>query len=174
MRTIEALATTDTLTGLPNRRAMIDVLAGALSSVLRHGQPAVVMLIDIDHFKRINDRLGHAAGDQALVRVGRLLAAQLRPSDRVGRWGGEEFLVVAAATALPAGLELADRLRHSVAAFEFEHGEVITVSLGVTQVLPGDSADTLLARADRALYRAKDAGRNRTEAARAAPAAVGG
>ena len=174
MRIIETLATTDPLTGLPNRRAMVDALAGVMSQVQRHGQPAVVMLIDIDHFKRINDRHGHAVGDAALVHMGRLLKAQLRPSDRVGRWGGEEFLVVAAATALPAGVDLAERLRGTVAAHPFDHGEPVTVSLGVTQVLPGDDADSLLARADRALYRAKGAGRNRAEAARATPAAVAG
>ena len=160
---VEALAGTDMLTGLPNRRAMSERLDQALASARRHGTPVVVALFDVDHFKRINDVHGHAAGDQALIAVGQLLSSQLRASDHLGRWGGEEFLLVASATPMHAGLELVERLRESVAAWEFDHGEPVTVSVGLSQCLAADDAHTLLQRADKALYRAKEGGRNRTE-----------
>ena len=169
---MQSLATTDPLTGLPNRRALDDCLRSALAAAHRHAESVSVALIDVDHFKRINDRCGHAMGDRVLVQLGHRLAADLRASDRLGRWGGEEFLLVAGHTPLPAALELAERLRASVAGFGFGHGEPVTVSIGVAQVRPGDDANTLLARADEALYRAKNAGRNRVEPHRTGPLAL--
>lgn len=160
---MQALASTDVLTALPNRRAMIDHLHAALSLAQRHGQAVSVALFDVDHFKLINDRHGHGAGDAALVAVGQLLSSPLRGSDRVGRWGGEEFLLVAPGTGAAAALELADRLRQHVAAHAFGHGDPVTTSVGVAEYLPGDDADSLLQRADRAMYRAKGDGRNRTQ-----------
>ena len=159
---MQALASTDVLTELPNRRGMIDHLQAALSLARRHGQPVAVALFDVDHFKHINDHHGHGAGDAALVAVGRLLSASLRGSDRVGRWGGEEFLLVAPGTGAAAAHELADRLRQSVAGYSFAHGDPVTTSVGVAEYQPDDDADSLLQRADRALYRAKADGRNRT------------
>jgi len=169
---MQALATTDPLTGLPNRRALDECLQAALAAAQRHGEPVSVALIDVDHFKRVNDRYGHAAGDRVLVQLGHRLAADLRASDRLGRWGGEEFLLVSGHTPLAAALELAERLRASVAGFSFGHGEPVTVSVGVAQVRQGDDAERLLERADAALYRAKDAGRNRVEPRQAGPVAV--
>ncbi|NRF65858.1 GGDEF domain-containing protein [Aquincola sp. S2] len=166
-RLMQTLATTDPLTELPNRRAMGERLHAALAAARRHAEPVTVALIDVDHFKRINDGHGHAAGDRVLVQLGRLLAADLRASDQLGRWGGEEFLLVCGHTRSSAGIELAERLRNSVAAFAFGHGARVTVSIGVAQVESGDDADAVLARADAALYRAKDAGRNRVELANA-------
>ena len=169
---MQSLATTDPLTGLPNRRALDDCLKAALAAAHRHAESVSVALIDVDHFKRINDRCGHAVGDRVLVQLGHRLAADLRATDRLGRWGGEEFLLVSGHTPLPAALELAERLRASVAGFGFGHGEPVTVSIGVAQVRQGDDVDALLARADEALYRAKDAGRDRVEPASAGPLAM--
>jgi diguanylate cyclase (GGDEF)-like protein len=169
---MQSLATTDPLTGLPNRRALDDCLRSALAAAHRHAESVSVALIDVDHFKRINDRCGHAMGDRVLVQLGHRLAADLRATDRLGRWGGEEFLLVSGHTPLPAALELAERLRASVAGFGFGHGEPVTVSIGVAQVRQGDDVDALLARADEALYRAKDAGRDRVEPASAGPLAM--
>jgi diguanylate cyclase (GGDEF)-like protein len=112
---MQTLAGTDMLTGLPNRPAMTEHLDSALASARRHGHAVVVALFDIDHFKRINDTHGHAAGDKALIAVGRVLSSQLRASDHLGRWGGEEFLLVAPETPMHAGMELAERLRSAIA-----------------------------------------------------------
>ena len=169
---MQSLATTDPLTGLPNRRALDDCLAAALAATHRHAEAVSVALIDVDHFKRINDRHGHATGDRVLVQLGHRLAADLRAGDRLGRWGGEEFLLVSGHTPLPAALELAERLRASVAGFGFEHAEPVTVSIGVAQVRQGDDAASLLERADQALYQAKDAGRNRVEPRLSGPLAI--
>jgi diguanylate cyclase (GGDEF)-like protein len=169
---MQSLATTDPLTGLPNRRALDDGLQAALAAAHRHAESVSVALIDVDHFKRINDRCGHATGDRVLVQLGHRLAADLRASDRLGRWGGEEFLLICGHTPLPAALELAERLRASVAGFGFGHGEPVTVSIGVAQVRQGDDAQSLLQRADEALYRAKDAGRDRVEPRHSGPLAM--
>jgi diguanylate cyclase (GGDEF)-like protein len=163
MRLMQSLAATDVLTSLPNRRAMTDQLAAAIAHGMRHGKPVTVALFDVDHFKRINDQFGHGAGDQVLIDIGKVLSTQLRASDHFGRWGGEEFLLVASDTTMHVALDLADRLRRTVGAWEFRHGQPVTVSIGVSQLLAGDDADSLLQRADRALYRAKEMGRNRTE-----------
>lgn len=171
-RLMHSLATTDPLTGLPNRRAMTERLQAALATAHRHGDPVSVALIDIDHFKRINDEFGHAAGDRVLQQVGPLLAAQLRASDHLGRWGGEEFLLVCSHTPLDAALDLAERLRSNVEAFGFGHGETVTVSIGVANYQLADDAEGLLARADAALYRAKESGRNRVEPRRNPPLAA--
>jgi diguanylate cyclase (GGDEF)-like protein len=162
-RAMHTLATTDALTGLPNRRALLERLQAAVSAAQRHGEPVTVALIDVDHFKSINDRHGHAAGDRALVQLGHLLAAALRPTDMLGRWGGEEFLLVCGHTHLVAGQDLAERLRASVEGHAFAHGAPVTVSIGLTRVTYRDDVDGMLARADAALYRAKANGRNRIE-----------
>jgi diguanylate cyclase len=133
IQVVEALAGTDSLTGLPNRRAMTERLDHALAVARRGGQPLVVALFDVDYFKRINDAHGHAAGDKALIRVGQVLTAQLRASDHLGRWGGEEFLLVAPLTPLRAGMDLVERLRATIAAGAFDHGQPVTVSVGLSQ-----------------------------------------
>jgi diguanylate cyclase (GGDEF)-like protein len=157
------LAATDVLTGLPNRRSVDEALAAATALAQRSGQPLSVALVDIDHFKRINDRHGHALGDAVLVQMAELLRREVRGADRVGRWGGEEFLLVAPNTRLAAALDLLERLRRAMAAQAFSHGEAVSISAGVTQYLPGDRPLNLLERADAALYRAKTMGRNRVE-----------
>lgn len=162
---MRALAHSDELTGLPNRRALLDRLQATVLEAERHGGHATLALIDVDHFKRINDRFGHAAGDEVLARLAKLLAAGLRQTDCVGRWGGEEFLLLCPATPPTAARDLADRLRDVVAACPFPHGERVTISIGLAAVRAGESADRVLARADAALYEAKARGRNRVEVA---------
>ncbi len=160
---MRALAVTDVLTGLPNRRALSDGLAAQLALAHRGTQALSVVLIDVDHFKGINDRHGHAAGDAVLAQLGVLLQSHVRASDRVGRWGGEEFLVIAPGTTEEAAVEVSERVRQAVAAWPFAHDERVTLSLGVAEAKPGDGIDSLLHRADRALYGAKKRGRNRVE-----------
>jgi diguanylate cyclase (GGDEF)-like protein len=160
METMQQIASTDALTGLLNRRALSDHLAAARSLVQRGTQPMSVILIDVDHFKQINDTGGHALGDRALVELAVRLQTHLRLSDRLGRWGGEEFLVMAAATPLNAAGELADRIRRAASDTACA-GRRITLSLGVAQCRLDDTLDTLIQRADRALYAAKAGGRNR-------------
>lgn len=158
---MQQVASTDPLTGLLNRRALSDHLAAARSLVQRGAQPMSVILIDVDHFKQINDEGGHALGDQVLIELAAGLQAQLRGSDRLGRWGGEEFLVMAAATPRHAAGELAERIRRAVADTTCAGGRRVTLSLGVAECRPGDTIDSLVSRADRALYAAKAGGRNR-------------
>jgi diguanylate cyclase (GGDEF)-like protein len=153
---------TDALTGLFNRRAVNEALQRAWLRHRRTRAPLTVLVIDLDHFKRINDSAGHAAGDAALVRVAALLLAQLRAEDVLGRAGGEEFWLLLPDTGRMHALALAERLRRQVA----EAALGTTCSIGVAEAHWQDiDAGQLIARADAALYRAKDAGRDRVEAA---------
>jgi two-component system cell cycle response regulator len=150
---LEQVSRTDHLTGLPNRRHVEEQLRFVLSSALRHDHPAAVLVIDVDHFKAINDVRGHAAGDLVLVEVARTLAASVRTEDILGRWGGEEFIVIAPHTPREAAAVLAERLRSAVAATT-----PVTVSIGAACTSEVDIR--LLEVADRNLYAAKTAGRN--------------
>jgi len=158
---LRQMASTDPLTGLLNRRAMGRQLDAAMSLVRRGGPPMSIILIDVDHFKRINDEGGHARGDDVLVEVASRLQAQLRLSDALARWGGEEFLVLATATPAAPAAELAERLQQALAGRAFAGGGHVTASLGVAQARAEDSVDALVRRADDLLYAAKHAGRNR-------------
>ena len=164
---LAAMSLTDALTGLPNRREMQRRLVAATAAGRRHGQPSSVLMVDVDHFKTVNDTRGHDAGDTVLQAVAARLTAAVRADDSAGRWGGEEFLVVAPMTDLAGGARLAERIRSSIGdtAVPVDEGPDIevTVSVGVAS---GDSAeDVLLAEADAALYAAKRAGRNRVATA---------
>jgi two-component system, cell cycle response regulator len=158
-------ATHDALTGIFNRRAILDRLNQELSRALRQGNSLSVGMCDIDHFKKINDRFGHQAGDDVLIAFARCLQAGLREYDCVGRYGGEEFLVIA--TGLPGQSDegLYERLREQVAAAVIKTkaaGDVsISVSIGTAAGTGQSTVDRLIAAADAALYRAKAAGRNR-------------
>lgn len=165
---IKALATTDPLTSLPNRRAFMEKMADELSRFQRHETaPASVLMLDLDHFKEINDRHGHAAGDAVLRRFGEILAAELRKIDAAGRLGGEEFAVVLPNTEATPAVFFAERLRRKLAEQLIEHeGHAlnVTTSIGVAAMMLGDSRpEEVLARADHALYQAKAKGRNRVE-----------
>jgi diguanylate cyclase (GGDEF)-like protein len=157
----------DALTGLLNRRAMQEALEEQVQRARRFGEPFSVLMLDADHFKAVNDVQGHAAGDRALQHLGTLLAAQMRDIDRVGRWGGEEFVVLLPGAPLAQAREVAERLRERVQALPLrwqDQAVSLTVSAGVSQWGEGgDELAALLARADAALYRAKAAGRNRVE-----------
>jgi diguanylate cyclase (GGDEF)-like protein len=161
------LANTDPLTGLKNRRAFMETAEAQILQCRRYPHPLAALLIDIDHFKSINDRYGHHVGDQAIRRVTDTITNTLRDSDIVGRFGGEEFAVLMPHTDLPAALVAAERLRQAVAGMKIgllEGGPLsMTISLGLAMHEPGVSLDTLLMRADMALYRAKSGSRNRVE-----------
>ncbi|MES3020215.1 MAG: diguanylate cyclase [Pseudomonadota bacterium] len=163
-------ATHDVLTGLYNRGAIIGILENELARHARDKRPVAVVFCDLDHFKRINDGFGHQAGDEVLRVVARRIDAMLRPYDSVGRYGGEELLVVLPACTAGGAIEVAERIRASVAeeAVGTPYGEVsVTLSLGVAVAEGGTAAllDELLRRADNALYEAKRKGRNRVELA---------
>ncbi|APW37390.1 hypothetical protein RD110_09485 [Rhodoferax koreense] len=157
------LANTDELTKLANRRRMAEAIGSELVRFTRYGHAFSVILIDIDHFKTINDRFGHAVGDQALVALAARATEVLRDVDMLGRWGGEEFIVVLPETAFEQAMHKAAGLCRHVAATPLVGEHTISVSCGVVRVRAGDTAETLLQRADVALYAAKHGGRNRAE-----------
>jgi diguanylate cyclase (GGDEF)-like protein len=158
---MERQAATDALTGLPNRRWLDEALAVQLALAQREGRPYTVLMMDLDHFKQVNDTHGHAMGDAVLRAFGQRLQGQLRRSDLCARYGGEEFVVVLTGTPAEPALEVADRLRRAVGATPLVPGVTATVSVGATCHRPGDDVAALLARADAALYEAKRAGRDR-------------
>ncbi|WP_052162293.1 diguanylate cyclase [Aquabacterium sp. NJ1] len=164
-------STTDFLTGLPNRRAFFEAAEAELARARRHGFQLVLMLLDVDFFKKINDTAGHAAGDQALKAVAHTLKHSRRQGDLVARLGGEEFVVLLTHCEPDDGWRFAERLREALASQEIALGEGqpplhLTVSVGLAASgTHGLALDTLLARADDAMYKAKHAGRNRTEMA---------
>ncbi|EIM00553.1 diguanylate cyclase [Rhodanobacter thiooxydans LCS2] len=168
-RHLHRLALTDALTGISNRRHIEYMLGEAVDEARRSQQELAVIMLDIDHFKRVNDSHGHPAGDQVLEQLVRVCLGALRQHDRLGRMGGEEFLVVLPDTDLEGGLQVAERLRACVAAARPVVDGVelqLSISLGVAQLRPTESgAASLVRRADAALYHAKDNGRNRVEAA---------
>jgi diguanylate cyclase (GGDEF)-like protein len=154
----------DSLTGLANRRAVEEILAAEISRAQRFAHELAVVLLDLDHFKDINDSFGHAAGDVMLRAVSRLLTSLARQGDTVARWGGEEFVVVLPETDLAGAQRFAERLRRTIEAHSV--GDMHTsASCGVATMLSEDSVEELLGAADRALYQAKANGRNRTESA---------
>lgn len=165
-RKLEHYAMTDLLTGLPNRRAGMDHLSQAWSAATRFGVGLVVMMIDIDRFKSVNDTHGHAVGDRVLVEVGRLLRTTARKDDHVCRTGGEEFLVVCQNADLKSAVLAAERLRRKIGSARIAVDQMelqTTVSIGVaSRDADMADADTLVVAADRALYAAKQGGRNRT------------
>jgi len=164
-RQLRQLAMTDELTGLPNRRQALHVLNQALRT--RRGT-AALMILDIDHFKRINDQHGHLAGDEILRAVAQAWMGQDQRGITLGRLGGEEFVALLPDGGLPQAMAAADRLRRAVAELDLSRWlgpQPLTVSVGVTPLLANDSLGKVLGRADAALYRAKSAGRNRVEAA---------
>ncbi|HEY0615784.1 MAG TPA: GGDEF domain-containing protein [Candidatus Elarobacter sp.] len=155
-------ATIDTLTGLPNRRGVGRALEEAIAHV-RSGGRYAVLLLDVDHFKSINDLLGHQTGDRALAHIGRLIAENVRGVDVAGRFGGEEFLVLLRDASRERALQVAERLRAAVetGGLAYADGKPVTVSVGVAYARTGDTSGDVVERADRALYRAKNDGRNR-------------
>jgi len=165
---IEELAQLDELTGLLNRRYIMKSLNAEMARAQRTGVACSVAIIDLDFFKRINDQFGHPVGDEALRTFAVTLLANLRIIDKLGRYGGEEFLLILPDTAKDQAARTLDRLRAIVSEVDWtaiSAGMNLTMSAGICSVRQEDSADDILSRADAALYRAKDAGRNRVVAA---------
>lgn len=158
---LRQLSSTDPLTGLSNRLRLDQVFEKALSAAKRYGRPFSIILMDLDHFKSINDTWGHGAGDEVLRQVARLLEQSLRDTDLPGRWGGEEFLIILPETSQVQALAVAEKLRVAVYALDVPPVTRLTSSFGVTHYEEGDSIEGMIARADSALYEAKASGRNR-------------
>ncbi|GAB4351340.1 MAG: hypothetical protein Kow006_15230 [Gammaproteobacteria bacterium] len=162
---LRELATHDSLTGCLNRRAILAEADEELRRYRRHNRPLSLLMVDIDDFKQINDRHGHLVGDSILVGVASLCRDLLRPTDRIGRYGGEEFLILLPETDEPTATKVAERLRRAVAELPFETGQEptrITLSIGVAAALPDTlTLKPLIQNADAALYLAKERGRNR-------------
>jgi diguanylate cyclase (GGDEF)-like protein len=164
---IREMAMTDDLTGLRNRRHILQRLREELARASRNGRALTVAIFDVDHFKRVNDEHGHDAGDEVLRAVGAMATRALRSSDLIARYGGEEFLLVLPETAGPGAAVIAERVRAGVEAMRVDHGGealAVTISFGLAIFDPtapkGESGETLIKRADAALYRAKAGGRN--------------
>lgn len=164
-QTLEVLSRTDRLTGIGNRRRLEESLQAEVLRARRYGKPFSVIMADVDRFKAVNDIFGHQVGDTVLAEVAGMLARGARETDVVGRWGGEEFLLLCPETSLGVGAALAERLRQNFEAHTFPEVGQVTVSFGVTCYQSEDSPQTLVLRADEALYKAKEAGRNRVESA---------
>jgi diguanylate cyclase (GGDEF)-like protein len=161
---IAALATTDVLTSLPNRRGFDLLAAQALQEAIRDKSPLSAMLLDLDHFKQLNDTHGHLAGDHVLRGFAQSLQSNLRQSDIICRWGGEEFILLLKDTGSSTARQLGEKIRQQTEEQVFPFNGVnlrVTTSIGITELHGDDSLDRLIARADRALYRAKQSGRNR-------------
>lgn len=159
-----AMVRSDQLTGALNRRGMEEAFERELSRVARLNSPLSVALLDIDHFKRLNDSLGHQAGDRALVHLAQVVRQLLRPTDSLARYGGEEFLILLPNTAAQEAEKVMQRVQRELTRQFFLHDNqrvLITFSAGVVELEPGEGRDSVIARADAALYRAKTSGRNR-------------
>ena len=163
-RRLEHAAMTDPLTGTANRQMGEALLTQAFRDARRTNQSLSALLFDIDHFKRINDHHGHQAGDAVIRTVAHLTQNLVREGDVVARWGGEEFLVLLKGCSLEDARRVAEKIRDGIAQHDFRLAEPVTVSLGAAQHAPEESAEMFLARADRAMYAAKDAGRNSVQA----------
>lgn len=162
---LEQLSITDPLTGILNRLGLGRRLDEQIQLARRFAQPFALLILDLDHFKEINDRYGHQQGDVALQRFAARIRGNLRVTDIFGRWGGEEFLIVAPHLSLDEAEKLAEKLRQAVAETAFEEGLCLTVSIGVTEYRDDERDTSLVERADQALYRAKASGRNRVMSA---------
>jgi diguanylate cyclase (GGDEF)-like protein len=173
----QALADTDGLTEIFNRRGLDRCIAEMVERAQRQRSPLTLLFLDLDRFKVLNDRRGHAAGDAALIAVARLMRSDMRVQDVLGRYGGEEFLAVLPGCELDTALAIAGRIRTDLHALRIQLGsldEVLTASIGIAELQRGDDAQALIARADRAMYAAKDFGGNRvaTDAPKDADRAV--
>ena len=154
---------TDPLTGLPNRREFNNRLEERMAAWNRRGEQFSLLLVDVDHFKKLNDQHGHLAGDQVLAAMGRTLRAAIRREDAVARYGGEEFAILLPNTSLEQGGEVAEKVRQAVARIKVTHNNQplnITASIGAASIQPKEQAESLIQRADAALYAAKGDGRN--------------
>lgn len=161
---LELAAGTDRLTGAWTRRRFEEAAAAEMSLARRGRIPVSLLMFDLDHFKNVNDTFGHPAGDKVLAGMAEIVREQLRVSDALVRWGGEEFIVLAPATRIDGGLNLAEKIRRAVASHEFPGTGRVTISLGVAEFRPDMDLEAWVFLADEALYHAKAQGRNRVVA----------
>ena len=164
---LERLANFDPLTGLYNRQAILGKLHELINRAKRYKEDFSLSMLDIDHFKRVNDCYGHLTGDEALEKIAALICRNIRDTDIAGRYGGEEFIIILPLADLSSAMVVAERVRNIIANAEMKDpaGNVftITVSQGLSRWEPGEDAQSLISRADEALYKAKENGRNRVE-----------
>ncbi|HET8806868.1 MAG TPA: GGDEF domain-containing protein, partial [Methylophaga sp.] len=160
---LKEIAHTDSLTQVWNRYRIEQAIDAELSAAERYDRPCSILLFDVDHFKHVNDEHGHEVGDIVLKRLTSEVEKQLRATDFLGRWGGEEFIVLASNNMLEEAGNLAERLRKHIASINFTDVGKVTISIGVAQWRTGESRRYMLERADKAMYQAKQSGRNRVE-----------
>jgi diguanylate cyclase (GGDEF)-like protein len=166
---LKLLATTDSLTGIYNRRHFDEVLTSEINRSTRFKSPLSLILFDIDHFKHINDTFGHQEGDRVLTQLALAVGEAIRTTDLFARWGGEEFAVLLPGCDLNDGRLLAEKLRMLLEKQSFADVGQVTCSFGVAEHMPGDDVDGLMRKADRCLYHAKASGRNRVETSQTTP-----
>jgi diguanylate cyclase (GGDEF)-like protein len=158
---LEALVVRDSMTNLYNHAFIVNRLSEEIEKAARYQRPLSILMIDIDHFKRVNDTYGHTFGDEVLTQIAQSIQTKCRSVDIVARYGGEEFLVILPETCSTSAAIIANRLRQMIADIPFENGITVTISGGIAQYQTGDTASTMFTRADSLLYEAKNEGRNR-------------
>jgi diguanylate cyclase (GGDEF)-like protein len=166
---LDNLASTDKLTGAWNRRRFEESVETEMDRLRRYGQRLSLMILDVDHFKKINDHYGHPVGDQVLVDLSNTIRSSLRASDSLTRWGGEEFVILCPNTTAEIVSKLAERLRKKIATVKFEEVGAITLSFGVAECGPNETWEQWLHRADEALYLAKSSGRDQIKTIKRSP-----
>ena len=157
---LDRLAKTDQLTKISNRLHIDEILREQYYRYIRNKEECSVVMLDIDHFKRINDTYGHLVGDTVLVEFTKIIAKSIRTSDTIGRWGGEEFMLVLPHTKKEEAIALAEKLRKLIDEYVFPSVRHLTASFGVTSFTQGEMLDTTISKADKALYESKRRGRN--------------
>lgn len=162
-RELERLSSTDKLTGLCNRMKLDEKFEEEIQRFERFKNPFSVIMVDVDHFKSVNDAHGHQTGDAVLVQTANVLLENTRKTDVVGRWGGEEFLILCPGTDAEGAAKVAENLRKAIEGSDFGKVGTKTASFGIAECVEGELAKDVVAKADAALYRAKNAGRNRVE-----------
>ena len=160
---MQILATTDTLTHVFNRIKYAELMQREIERVRRYSHPLSIIMFDIDHFKKVNDTYGHMVGDDVLCMLTQIVKENLRETDFLVRWGGEEFVIITPETDLQRAEKLAERIRLATESYPFDQVERVTLSFGVTQFHKDDTEDAFIKRADDAMYMAKKNGRNRVE-----------
>jgi len=158
---LEKMATMDALTGAYNRRKFDDVLNSIIKKKEKHLIPFFLILFDIDNFKTINDCFGHKVGDYVLQCISRLVKGNIRTTDGLFRWGGDEFILILPAENLASAKNVAEKIRYIIHCYDFGIGQKITISLGVGEYIPGEKCDQMMIRVDNALLKAKSKGKNR-------------
>lgn len=166
---LDQLASTDKLTGAWNRRRFEETVETEMDRLRRYGQRLSLMILDVDHFKKINDQYGHPIGDQVLIDLSNTIRSSLRASDSLTRWGGEEFVILCPNTTAAIVSKLAERLRKKIATVSFKEVGTITVSFGVAECGPSETWEQWLHRADEALYLAKSGGRDQVKTVKRPP-----